>query len=1133
MNFYTCFHNANCEKWKRICMRIPIDKPDVLFRYSTAIYMRINITVFFLAFFCLHSPAAAYGQGITISVKKAPLENVFKMIEKQSGYLFWCEKELLQKTRPVDVAITNATLEQALDACLKDQALTYAIKGKTIIIKAKEKVVGSTREIKISGRVVDEKGVPIPNVSVRQKKTDHATATDKEGKFQIEVTNENTTLQFTCVGYEMQEIQAGEALVVKLISSTSKLDEVQVIAYGTTTRRLNTGSVFTVTAKDIESQPVSNPLAALQGRVPGMVVTQTSGVAGSAFKVQIRGQSSLDPSLSQNNPLFIIDGVPFESGNSVSNQLTSAANNPTSTNNGGLSPLNTINSQDIESIDILKDADATSIYGSRGANGVIIITTKKGKSGGTLISLNANSGFSQIGRSMQLLNTQQYVQMRKEAFANDGLTPSQLSSDPGYAPDIMLWDTTRYTDFKDLLIGRTAHATNAQATISGGNDFTQFRIGSGYQRQTSVYPVDFADNVASVNFSINHKSQNQKFKIALTGMYANDKNTLPQVDLTRYLNLPPNLRLYDENGKLSWDEAGVVFNTVNSHLNPLGMLNQRYVSRNENLSGNFNLNYSVVTGLDIRLNLGYNRFGSDEVSIQPSTSIDPYLSAFVLPSAYFANSKNENWIIEPQINYNRSTKAGTFNILIGNTTQDKSGLLTYQYGSNYNSDLLLNSIAAAGAIKATNDRTKYRYAAFFARFNYNYLDRYILNLAARRDGSSRFGPDQQNANFGSIGAAWLFSNEKFVKDKFSYLSFGKIRASYGTTGNDQIGDYKFLNLWSSTPNPYNNISGLYPRSLYNPEYSWEINKKFEVSLDLGFLNDKLLFSSTYYLNRCNNQLINYNLPTQTGFANVVKNFPGLVQNSGWEFTVTSKNFNGNVFKWNTSFNISIPKNKLVSFPGLASSTYSARYLEGKSLSIIKGYRYLGVDPQTGVYSFEDLNKDGQFTTAGDYQVFGNTDPKFFGGLQNNLTYKNFEFCFFFQIVGQTGANYISQLSFTAPGLVYNQPSLVLHRWQRPGDEAEIQRFTAKPSAVSGAVGRVALSNGQYTDASFIKLRNVSLSYRLPKGLLDRFRIGMCRVYMEAQNLLTITGYKGSDPETQDFFVLPPLRTVVAGFQLNF
>ncbi|XHR94283.1 SusC/RagA family TonB-linked outer membrane protein [Mucilaginibacter sp. UC70_90] len=1097
--------------------------------------LKLAVAIIFIA--CCNVTASVMAQQITLNVKNAPLESVFNTIKEQSGYTFLYRDSYLERTKKVTLKLSKVSLETALNACFKDQPLNYEIVGKTIVVKIKDNSsdlpAKTSRDRLIQGRVTDTAAAPLPGVSVRVKNGTVGTVTNTSGEFSLSVP-ENAILTFSYIGFETVLVSAEGVSPYRITMhrSSSRLDEVQVIAYGTTTRRLSTGNIGTVKAADIETQPVSNPMAALQGRIPGLLITQSSGVSGSYFKVQLRGQSSLDLSLSQNNPLFVIDGVPFESGNSISNQITSAANNPVSISSGGLSPLNSINPQDIESIDVLKDADATAIYGSRGANGVILITTKKGKQGKITVNLNVNSGVSRIGRSVQMMNTRQYVAIRKEAFRNDGLSPSADASDAGYAPDIMLWDTTRYTDFKKLLIGNTAHYNNFQGSISGGNNLTSFRISGNYHRETMVFPGSYTDQVASANANINSRSADGKFNVQLSVIYSSDHNQLPQYDLTKYLSLPPNLLLYNADGSLAWQDKEVLYNSLDQITNPLAMLNQTYQSTNDNLSGNLSLKYQLVAGLSAKVNLGYNSFMVAEKGLNPSTSIDPNLVGVIYPSSQFGSGNNRNWIIEPQLNYQNTFSFGKIDVLLGNTLQHRSGKSSYMYGQNYSSDLLLNSIAAAGTVTASNTNVNYNYAAFFGRINYNLKDKYLLDITARRDGSSRFGPDRQWATFGAAGLAWIFSEEPFVRNLLPFISFGKFRASYGTTGSDQIGDYKYLNLWNNTAYGYNGTPGLIPSSPYNPQYNWEVNKKLEASVELGFIKDRILLNTTFYRNRSSNQLIRYVLPTQTGFSSVIRNFPGLVQNTGWEFTLTSKNIDAGRFKWSSNFNLTIPQNKLVSFPGLATSSYKSVYIEGKSLSVIQAYKYLGVDPQTGLYTFEDVNKDGVIYT-GDLQEAGNRDPKFYGGLQNNISWKQFDLSFFFQFTKQIGVNYLAQLVSTTPGRMYNQPEFVLSRWQQPGDQTDIEKLISQfdgPAAT--AYGVLAGSTGAYTDASFIKLKNLSLSYRIGDIWLKKLKLNGCRIYLEGQNLLTITSYKGADPEMQNFYALPPLRTIVAGLQLN-
>jgi TonB-linked SusC/RagA family outer membrane protein len=1090
-------------------------------RHVTTKTLRImKITAFLLTVICLHAAAGGYSQTITLSIKNASLEKVFVEIKKQTGYEFVYRWELLQNTRLVDIDVKDEPLKQVLDICFRNQRLTYTIMDNQIVLseKAEQKNISPPllSLIDITGKITDKDGNPLAGANVKVKGTTNGTTTNAEGEFVLKAIDENAVLEISFVGYETQTIAVKNKTTINtsLAVNTKQLDEMLVQAYGTTTRRLNVGNISKVSAEEISRQPVSNPLAALEGRVPGLIVTQTSGISGAAFKIQLRGQNSIAQG---SDPLFVIDGVPFAPNNSNINQLNSQA-----TNNllPGLSPFNSINPNDIESIEILKDADATAIYGSRGANGVILITTKKGKAGKTNYSANVYSGSSKVARTMSMMNTSQYLQMRHEGFNNDAIVPTVTN-----APDLLAWDTTRYTDLKKLLIGGTAHTTDAQASISGGTVNTTFFIGGSYHRETTVYPGDLTDARASMHINLNHLSADKRFSTTLSAIYSSDKNNLLSSDLAGGLTLSPNLPpLYDSLGKLNWQQGGVSF------LNPLAYLLQTYTVQTDNLLANSRLSYQLLPGLTIRASLGYNTIWGDEMSIFPKTSLNPINNP--ISSSQFGNSSQKSWIIEPQIEYFKVFPKGKLDLLIGGTLQEQIGKGTTISASGYSSDALLQSIGGAGSLTGSSSYSKYRYDAIFGRINYNWQDKYLINITGRRDGSSRFGPDRQFANFGSVGSGWIFSNEGFIKQALTFLSFGKLRLSYGTTGNDGIGNYKFLDTWRSTLNPYQGIPGLTPSGLFNPDYSWEENKKFESAIELGFLNDRILFSTSYYRNRSGNQLINYRLPAQTGFTSVVQNFSALIQNSGLEFLLTSKNFNTEEVNWTSSINLTINRNKLISFPNIASSSYSAKYVVGKPLSIIYLYHFLGVDPATGIYQFQDVNSDGTIDTK-DYVASGNYAPKFYGGFSNDINYKRLELNVFFEFRKQIGQNYLASLTST-PGMMYNQPTIVLNHWQKPGDVSNIQKLSSNPGSLAdNAQFTLPSSDGAYSDASFIRLKNISLSYNLPSNWLQKMHLSNCRIYMLGQNLLTITNYKGADPEAQTFYTLPPLKTIAAGIQFTF
>jgi TonB-linked SusC/RagA family outer membrane protein len=1001
----------------------------------------------------------------------------------------------------------------------------------------------------IRGTVTDHQNLPLEGITVTVKGTTIATATDKKGQFTLSFSSPQAILRFTGANTEPLEAEwKGEAnLHIKLLSRLNALDEVQVIAYGTSTQRLNVGSVTTVTAEDIEKQAVTNPLSALEGMVPGLVITPTSGIPGSSISVQVRGQNTLNGAGSfispQDNPLYVIDGVPFAPQNGNVNQFASIAspgiggefNNPY----GGISPFNSIDPSDIESIAVLRDADATAIYGSRGGNGVILITTKKGKAGKTETNLSIRNGISFIGPTMPMMNTQQYLAMREEAFKNDGLTPNTTLYDPAYAPDLLIFDTTRYTNWKKVFLGNTAHNTNATASVSGGTNETQFRLGAGFNQDTYIFPGDYADNRASFSASIHHTSPDKKLSIDFSTNYSYDKNNSSSApSLLAAFTLEPDYpSLTDSKGKLVWNYNGVPLNGSQAGNNPFSYLKESYSIQNVNLNSNLLVAYQFIKGLTLRSSFGYNTFNSQEYTGDPLAAQNP--AANPVASASFGTNNFTTWIIEPQLEYKGSSKKSNYSILLGSTFQKNSNGSTVTDASGYINDALINSISGAPTTYSTDNYSEYKYTALFGRINYRWDDKYIMDVNARRDGSSRFGPDKQFGNFGSIGGGWLFNEESFIKDNLKFLSYGKLKGSYGITGNDNVLDYEYLSRYAPTTYSYQGGIGYLPQNLYNPQLSWATTKKLEAGIELGFLQDRLLFSATWYRDRTGNQLVPYQLPSQTGFTSVFENLNALVQNTGVELSLQSTVVKSAHFSWSSSFNMTIPQNKLLAFPGLASSSYSTTYIIGQSLRVVKGFKYAGVNPQTGLFQF--YTSTGQLTynpvgadngTLNDYYNLGTTDPKFYGGFQNSFKYKDFQLDVYLTYKKQMGLNYLYSVYSNLPGFEMNEPTAILGRWQTPGQQATIEKFSSQYNDAYNQGNDFYQSSGVYSDASYIRLKSLSLSYTLPDKIAKRFRARSLRIYLTGQNLFTITDYKGNDPETQNFYGVPLLRSLSAGLQLN-
>jgi len=1119
--------------------------------------MRMKLTACILLIAALQVHADGFSQKVTISGKNMTLDRVFEEIKQQTGYALIMNKSLFEKTQRVTLQVKDLPLTDLLDLCLKGQGLSYQISNRIIVITASRPVPPPAAApaadraeslpppLLITGLVTDEDGVPLSGASVMVKGTQHGTTTDRNGQFSLSDVAPDALLEVSYTGYSAKTMKVadikitkrqigstsgnvsgtvdGGFLLIRLKPATSELDQVQIIAYGQTTRRLNTGDVTKVTSEELARQPVSNPLLALEGRVPGMVVTETSGLPGATVKVQLRGRQAFDTYLTNDAPLFIIDGVPMAAGNDNINQVTSALYYTTGM---GLSPFASVNLNDIESIEVLKDADATAIYGSRGANGVILITTKKGKIGNTKLDVNVYTGASKVTRTVKMMNTQQYLQMRREAFANDNKTMTSAN-----AYDLLSWDTTRYTDFNKLLIGGTAHMTDAEASLSGGNTLSQYLVGANFHRQSTVYPGNMADQRGTLHFNVNSSSKNKKFNMGLTGSYTTDNNNLTSVDLSTAMTLPPNFRIYDSVGKLAWNEGGIT--TVAN--NPLAsILQQPYKATTGNLLGSMQLNYRLFDGFTVRTSLGYNSMQVDETRKNPKGAQNP--ATATTGTSVFATNQLKSWIAEPQMEYLRQLGGGKLDVLAGATFNEVDHKAYTITASGYTNDQLLGSISGASAYTATNTLSTYKYQAFFGRINYNWEDKYVLNLSGRRDGSSRFGADYRFSNFGAAGAAWLFSNEAFMK-KLPVLSFGKLRGSYGVTGNDKIGEYQYLDSWTATTYPYTDTSALAPTRLYNPYLHWEGNKKIEVALELGFLQDRILTTVAVYRGLTYDPLVSYPLPAAAGFTTITSNLQGVVlQNDGIDITLSTINIRNKSFEWRTSFNMTIPKSFLKSYPNLSTSSYATTYFIGKSLNLLYSLTYTGVDSATGLYTIKDVNKDGKIVTADDFQVHGNLDPKLYGGMQNSVAYKNFRLDFSLQYMRRMAFNWKSFNGYNEPGSMYNQPTLAQDRWRKPGDKTDVQKSTLSAGSLAGVYSgyySMMFSDNRYSDASYIRLKNLAISYELPaKKWLGQSGVTSCRVYLQAQNLLTFTGYKGGDPETLNYLSMPPMRTFTAGLQVK-
>ena len=1143
---------------------------------KTLLTMKFTALFFFIA--TLQAGAHAVAQQVSLSLKNAPLEKAFLEIKRQTGYTFAYTESMLKKANPVSVECTNVPLEQVLTSCFNNQPFSYTIIERTIVVKPKEAAVTRAADIAVNagppgtikGRVFGETAM-LRGASVTSKKTHKGTSTDDQGSFTLTGILDSDTLTVSCIGYQTEEVPVKQAtangLFVVLKVSVSTLDEMQVIAYGTTTQRYTVGSIASVSSKEIEMQPVANPLEALAGRVAGLQVTSTSGAPGGMVMTQIRGQNTLPTVLNgyaiigtYNQPLYIIDGIPFAAQNtSLAGYLQNVSSGPSSasTNNpyGGLSPLNSINPLDIESMTVLKDADATAIYGSRGANGVILINTKKGRQGRTALNVNINTGPTTAARHVAMMNTQQYLQMRREALKNDGLTPSLDNGDY----DLILFDSTKNTDWYKQLLGNTAQNTDVHIGLSGGAGILAYNLGTGYARSGFNYPGNFADQRYSLNSNFTIRSANNKLALDIGSMLSYDNNRNSSgVGTFGLVNLPPNFPdMVDSKGNLLWSYKGYTLSNLsnNKSNNFYAGLRQPFRSQNYTLNESMHLSYTVMKGLSLEGTIGYSRVQANGYSATPIASQSP-ANGTVYGTAGFQNLTKESIDIEPQLRYNRTFGRARIDAVFGGTYQKDVNGAQYITGNNYTNDGLLNSLSGASTFSIIASGLVDKYVAGFGRATLVWNNRYIMNLTGNINGSSLFGPGHRYGNFGSAGGGWIFSETKWIKQATPWLSFGKVTANYGITGANNVTPYLYQANWGSLGSltTYQGSLIYTPSNLYAPDFHWATKHDYNSHLSLGFFHDWLLIDLGGYLNYTANQLLASPLPGQAGFVAVTENAPFTLQNKGWEISIRAGRTHlqgsdrGKFIWFAPSFNISRNYNKVTKVD--PNSTYAAVYRKGYPGTASPFVKYVGVDSATGV--FEYLKADGKtrttapnylsaFTTnGGDANQMIDLAPTINLGFSDGFSWKGFTVNFHGLFVKQKGFSYLNSVytfnsSFVSPGLPStNLPAFILGKeWQKPGDKAILQRFSSSLASASGASLTFNHSTGAITDASYLRIDNLDISYQVPAVWLRRLGMTNCIINLRSRNLFTITPYQVGDPASQNLYSIPPQRVFSGGVNLTF
>jgi TonB-linked SusC/RagA family outer membrane protein len=1061
---------------------------------------------------------------ITLKIKSENVKNVLAEIEKVTEVKFMYSPELIQSSRKVSITAKKEEVSKVLNRLLQPLGIRYEVvnnyiilirnkEGDSILIPEINNLFNEKDLLKIiKGRVITEEGQPLQGVSVTLKGSQVGTSTDANGNFSLTVDESATTLVFSYVGYVSREvtIKNQETLSIVLQAETKGLNEVVVVGYGTQKKSNLTGSVSSISENDIKSVAITSPDQALEGRAPGVQVTQNSSAPGGGTTIRIRGGNSIQGG---NEPLYVIDGIPIYNDNGNSG--------------ASLNGLSSIDPGDIASIEILKDASATAIYGSRGANGVVLITTKRGKSGQSNINFEMYQGIQNVRRKYPLLNATEFGKLVNDANTNVGSSPvyTQQQIDAlGVG-----------TDWQDEIF-RTAPISNYYLSANGGDEKTQYAISGSYFKQDGIVLNSDFDR-ASFRLNLDRKLTS-KLKVGNSLTFSHSVSNRSSTDgflgtpgqlISNTLQISPTVPVYNPDGSYTLQ------NISGGQLtdNPLALAKDSKNLINVNrVLGNVYGEYDIIPGLKLKVLVGVDGVFQKGSNYLPKSVLSGFQQGGL---ASISNTQSITWLNENTLTYDKEYNyIHHITVLAGYTQQ--AGRTEYNYAASrnfINDNLGYNNLGAGSvALSPISDVGTWGLTSYLGRINYGYKDKYLLTLTGRIDGSSRFGINNRYGFFPSGAAAWRLNKEDFINNLHIFSQL-KLRASYGLTGNQEgIGNYPSLALLSVQNYVLGNAisSGVGPSQISNPDLKWESTAQTDVGLDMSFFENRLSVTVDAYLKRTKDLLLNIIIPGTSGYSNALKNI-GKVENKGIELGINSQNI-VSAFNWTTDFNIAFNKNTVLNIGGVSQifAGQTANIAQNVSSGIIKvgeplgsfyGYVTDGVFQTTddiansaqpnakpGDRKYKDLNGDKKINDN-DRTIIGTAQPKFVGGITNNFSYKGFELSVFLQ--GVYGNNILNANRFELEYLsgTTNQDRDVLNRWTPTNTNTDIPRASVnRPANV--------ISTRQIEDGSYLRLKNIQLAYNLPAKTLKLAKIRSLKIYVSAQNYITWTKYSGYDPEVNRF-----------------
>lgn len=968
----------------------------------------------------------------------------------------------------------------------------------------------------ISGKVTDKKGLPIPGANIVVQGKNISAQTDFDGLFKI-AAKKGEILVVSYVSYKTVEVPASNNMTIELDEVQNELETVVVVGYGTQSKKNLTDNIARVTAKDIQQIPVANVQNALVGKLAGVQITQTNGKVDGGINIRVRGAASISAGT---QPLYVLDGIPL-------------INDDESSNGAPTNPLLTLSTNEIESIDVLKDASSAAIYGARGANGVVLITTKKGREGKGTFTVNLSQGVSEATHKRKWLNSKQYVELLQEAGRNVNDLES-IEDELEYLSQGTDWRNGEVdTDWQDIAL-RTGYTTDADFSASGGDEKTKYFFSGAYNNTTGIVDNNTLERFTA-RTNVSHKvtdrltlGMNLGFSRSLIHRVQDDNSFSSPLQSVAQAPISP-ARLEDGSANPNTEYSNYL----------LAKDNTFWKTIMRRLTGKVFGEFRILSSLKFNSDFSYDLLSQTEDYWQGKNA--PFMAT---DGAVFATSVNtENYVSSNYFTFDKTfAQKHTFNVVAGMEFNKYNRRYQDVNSIYFSSDDFQTVDGGAEVNEGHGNETDYAFVSQFGRLNYSYMNKYLLKASIRRDGSSRFGKNERFGVFPAFSAGWVISQEEFLKDSKA-ISNLKIKGSWGKLGNAEIGNFASRQLYR--PNPYNLKSGLTFDQPGNNDLTWEKSAQTDFGFEIGFI-DRFSIEADYYQKDTDGLLFAVPLPISSGAASINKNI-GKIRSNGFELTINTKNIDTENFKWNTSFNLTTNESKVKSLPNDNRDIIVSYNINrvGENISSFYLVEYAGVDPENGDALFykNTKNADGSLdrTKTNNYSeaqriIAGNPFPTLMSGLTNTILYKGFDFTFTFQ--GEWGASIYNSAGIyqsTAADYFDNQTADQLNRWQKPGDITDV------PQARFGGSNGTQDSSRYLDKADFVRLRNLTLGYTLPKDVLKDLGMSSLRVYFTAVNLLTFTNYEGNDPEArrddagigEDFYSAPPARTTAIGVNFNF